>query len=117
MAKNLYAILSERIRQEKLNSGLTIEQLAEKAGISSSFLACLIVNKRKPSIDTVDKIATALNIPAAKLFEDTKSSENAEKDYFQDTASRIVLSVRPAHRKIVLSTLKELVKSLGQNPK
>lgn len=36
MRKNIYDILGERVREERKRTGLTIEQLAESAGISAN---------------------------------------------------------------------------------
>jgi len=110
MAKDIYAILAQRIRHEKIESGLTIDELAEKAGISSRFLACLIVNKRKPSVETVAKIADALHVPAYTLFQDVSNKSTAEDKRITETISRLVLSAKPANRKILLSMLEELSK-------
>lgn len=115
MPNDIYTILSYRIRQAKVNSGLTIEQLAEKAGISSSFLACLIVNKSKPSLETIARIADALNIPANQLFEEIPSGKQPSEKRIADDITRLVMSAKPSHRKIILSTLKELAKSLSAN--
>lgn len=112
--KNIYLFLSERIRQERIKSGLTIEQLAEKAGISASFLACLVINKRKPSIETAAKIAKALNIPVSKLFEGISTNQTAGND-LKEHIFHIVATAKPHHQRIMLSTLKELLKSLNKN--
>ena len=54
-------------RREKL--GLTQKELAEKAGITQSFLCDIEQGRSKPSIDTAVKIADALNISDIKFFE------------------------------------------------
>ena len=46
MGKNIYDIVGDRIREERKRTGLTIEQLAESAGISTSFLAYIETKKR-----------------------------------------------------------------------
>jgi len=69
MSKNIYDIVGERIREERKKAGLTIERLAELAQISSSFLAYIETKGRKASLETIQKLAEALRIPVAKLFE------------------------------------------------
>jgi len=69
MPRNIYDIVGERIREERKKAGLTIERLAELARISSSFLAYIETKGRKASLQTIQKLAEALRIPVAKLFE------------------------------------------------
>ncbi|MEI7481811.1 MAG: helix-turn-helix transcriptional regulator [Elusimicrobiota bacterium] len=71
MSQSIYDIVGERIREERKTAGLTIERLAELAHISSSFLAYIETKGRKASLETIQKLAEALRIPVAKLFETT----------------------------------------------
>ena len=54
-------------RREELD--LSQKELAEKAGISQSFLCDIEQGRSKPSIDTALKIAEVLNIGDIKFFE------------------------------------------------
>jgi len=69
MSINIYDIVGERVREERKKAGLTIERLAELAQISSSFLAYIETKGRKASLETIQKLAEALRIPVARLFE------------------------------------------------
>ncbi len=61
----------ERIRKYQIEKGLSYNDLADGADISSSHVYYLLNSKIKnPKIDTVIKIAKALKIPAYKLFID-----------------------------------------------
>lgn len=53
-------------RREELD--LSQKELAEKVGISQSFLCDIEQGRSKPSIDTALKIAEALNIRDVKFF-------------------------------------------------
>lgn len=53
-------------RREELD--LSQKELAEKAGISQSFLCDIEQGRSKPSIDTALKIAEVLNIRDVKFF-------------------------------------------------
>lgn len=68
MSKDIYATLAGQLRLRRLQAGLTLEALADSAGISTSFLAYLETNKKKPSLATVAKLATALGIPVSELL-------------------------------------------------
>ena len=54
-------------RREELD--MSQKELAEKVGISQSFLCDIEQARSKPSIDTALKIAEALNIDDIKFFE------------------------------------------------
>ena len=49
--------------------GISQKELADKIGISQSFLCDIEQGRSKPSIDTALKIAEALNIADIKFFE------------------------------------------------
>ena len=57
------------IKERREELGLTQKELAEKAGITQSFLCDIEQGRSKPSIDTAIKIADALNISDIKFFE------------------------------------------------
>lgn len=63
-----YKKLGLRIKYLREQSGLTQEQLAEKAGISLDYLGKIEVSINKPGLKTVFKIAKALKLPVKDLF-------------------------------------------------
>ena len=54
--------LGDNIRKERKRQLLTIEQLAEKAGITDNFLGKIERGDSTPSLQTIDSIACALNV-------------------------------------------------------
>lgn len=66
----------KEIMQEK---GITSVALASMVGLSKNTISNLINDKTKPSLDTINDIATALDIPMWQLFaspEDVAGSGN-----------------------------------------
>jgi transcriptional regulator with XRE-family HTH domain len=61
-------IFGENVRRQRKARGWTQEHLAELAGVSRAHLAVLETAKVWPSIDMVEKVSTALEIPASRLF-------------------------------------------------
>ena len=51
-----------RIKKFRKLSGLTIKRLADKAGVTQSYISQLENDKVNPSLGTLKKIANALNI-------------------------------------------------------
>lgn len=54
--------IGENIRRERKRQLLTIEQLAERAGITENFLGKIERGEGMPSLPTIDSIACALNV-------------------------------------------------------
>lgn len=54
--------------------GMTAKELASKIGISEGALSQSIKEGANPNLQTISKIATALNVPISALFE-------AERDF------------------------------------
>lgn len=62
--------LGEKIRQTRMNCGITQEKLAEMVDISTNFMS-LIENGRNMSVETLVKIADALGVTVDYLLSDT----------------------------------------------
>ena len=54
--------IGENIRKERKKQALTIEKLAEKAGITDNFLGKIERGDGTPSLSTLDSIANALGV-------------------------------------------------------
>lgn len=85
-----------RLREILKERHITIGQLSEMSGISQSNLSNYMTGKMSPTLDTLNRIAVALNIEITELFE-------KEED--------IVLFVKYRNRMVELSR-KELINYL-----
>lgn len=61
-------ILAVNIKENRRKNGFSQERLAEKAGISTPFIAMIEVSRKFPTPEVLDKIAKALNIKTWELF-------------------------------------------------
>lgn len=66
-----YLALGKRIRSYRRNLRLTQEQLAEKTGVSLSFIGHIERGTRKASLETLVGISNALNVSPAILLQDS----------------------------------------------
>lgn len=57
-----------RIKEICKSKGITLNDLAERVGVSRVSLSGIATGKQKPSFDTLERLADALNIPPAELF-------------------------------------------------
>lgn len=60
--------LGATIRESRKAAGLTLQQLADKAGVSISYLSQLERNLLTPSVSTLKRLADLLQIPAGELM-------------------------------------------------
>jgi transcriptional regulator with XRE-family HTH domain len=56
------------VRRRRKVLGLTLEQLAERSGLTPNYLGTVEAGKRDPSLSTVFGIAKGLGIPAGDLL-------------------------------------------------
>lgn len=67
-------IIGENIRRQRKQQLLTIEQLAERAGITDNFLGKIERGEGMPSLPTLDSIACALHVTMDSLKGDGQST-------------------------------------------
>lgn len=68
MPQELFKQLGARIKELRKNIGISQESLAEAARTSSVYLSRIEAGKQKPSINTLDKLANAMNVPLSLFF-------------------------------------------------
>ena len=60
---------SERLRELRMARGLSQERLAMEAGLARSYVGEVERAQRNISLINITKLATALDVPAARLLE------------------------------------------------
>ena len=60
--------VGRRVRQLRTRAGMTQERLAERAEISVSFLSMIERGERSPHLDTLDRLALALEVAVEEIF-------------------------------------------------
>ena len=64
-----------KIKELAKNNNLSLLELSAKVGISKTSLSQIVTGKQKPSLDTLEKIASALNVGISDLFGDSVASD------------------------------------------
>lgn len=67
--KHVNTHIGQRIKEIRKTKGLTQETLAEKVEISTRYLSRLEVGQQSASIDTLVRLAEALNVELGELFD------------------------------------------------
>lgn len=106
--------VGERIKAARKQAGLTQKELAERLGLSFQAIAQWENNLRKPKLETLQKIAAALEVPIYELMEMTEEqakllevSYNMER-VKDNLAHTDISKFHPDLQKRIPSTLVEL---------
>lgn len=67
--KSTKELLGGRVKELRKMRGLSQEELSEKVGIDSKHLSRIEVGRGFPSLDTLEKLADALNVELKDFFE------------------------------------------------
>jgi len=63
------ARLGTRLRELRQKQQVTQEQLAERSGLHPTYVAKIEAGLRLPSLDALDRLAAALNVPLTRIVE------------------------------------------------
>ena len=61
--------MARRLKAARIEDGLTQQQLAERAGISSGYYARLERGEQDPPLTVIEKLAKALGVKVRSLLE------------------------------------------------
>lgn len=64
----LEQVIANHVRSRRLELGLNVGQLADRSGISKGMLSKIENAQTSPSLATIERLATALDMPVTSLF-------------------------------------------------
>ena len=73
-------LFGQRLREQRIKHGLTLEQLAEKSELSSNYIGMVERGLKEPGLATIVKLLNALNISADTLLCDLVPSASHVTD-------------------------------------
>ena len=79
----------QNLKFYRKKGGLTQEKLAEAIGMSTAYIGDMEARERFPSAETIDKIAAALGIRPAVLFDETASPEAIKSSFQKEYATTL----------------------------
>lgn len=68
-------VFSKNVKKYRMQSGLSQEHFAEKAGLHRTYISAIECGKRSISLDYIQKIADALQIDTYLLFVDQEKED------------------------------------------
>ena len=90
---NIMEILAQNLKENRRKLGITQPILAEKAGLSTHYLAMIEVARKFPTADVLNRLAIALEIYPHELFSVSVSPEKAINQLQQMILENINLAI------------------------
>lgn len=85
-------ILGRRIRSYRTSKGLSQEKLAELSGCHSTYIGQIERGEKNATIESIEKICSALNVSLSELFEkigvEEKGTENIPLECYEFLSSK-----------------------------
>ena len=105
-----YVLLGQRIRKYRKKKGYTLEKLAEMLDVSTTFIGQIERATGKPSLETLIKIANALEVSTdALLFEDL--NERSGDSHFLKRVEELTEGFTQREKTLVLKNI-ELMREM-----
>ncbi|OGS04213.1 MAG: hypothetical protein A3G41_08620 [Elusimicrobia bacterium RIFCSPLOWO2_12_FULL_59_9] len=105
---NIYEKIGRQIREERKARVLSLEELAEKADLTPSFLGQIERGERKLSVATLEKLAIALHVSPCNLMK----TETKKGFSWEDRIADLLRHQPLKHKVVVFKTLKYLFRIL-----
>jgi transcriptional regulator with XRE-family HTH domain len=99
-------LIGARLKELRKQAGMTQERLGELVDLDARHLSRLEVGKHFPSLDSLERIAVALNVPLAEFFQfGADESPAALRAYL----SRFVKGANVAQLRLAVKAIKLVV--------
>ncbi|MBA7468330.1 hypothetical protein ES707_03573 [subsurface metagenome] len=108
--ETIYRMVGKRIREERRRLKLTQEELAEKADITANFLGHIERGTKRPTLNTLKKIADVLQIPIVALFATEKTYKLPREDLFIKRFMSLLRDKKGEEKELVLKIAKMIFK-------
>jgi transcriptional regulator with XRE-family HTH domain len=86
---NLREILANNMKENRQRIGISQSKLAERAGISTQYIAMIELTKQFPSPEVLERIALVFGIESHELFAVPLSPEKSIERLYRDVIKEI----------------------------
>ena len=104
--KSIYQLMGKKIRASRKMLELTQADLAEKAGISINYTGHIERGTKKASLETILRIANALEIPVSELFNESEGYEPAREDLFSKKILFLIKDKKTYEKENILKVIR-----------
>lgn len=103
---NLSNEIGQRIRNYRLQSKLSQEELAEKCGLHPTYIGQVERGEKNATLESISKIAGGLNVPLSTLFENISDTNIAG---YPAQAYNLVMSMPLAEQEKLIKILQLII--------
>ncbi len=108
MEESTKKLLGVRIKELKKTRGLSQEQLSKKIDIDPKHLSRLEVGRSFPSLNTLEKLANALQVDLRDFFEFAHEAKNTRE--LKEIISNLLKEVDEEQLRLAVKVLRALVR-------
>lgn len=106
------ALLGKRIREERVRSGLTQEQLAELTDVSTTYIGFVERGERSITLEKLIDLATALHVSIDELLHDILPTSETPDDL---QIQALWQDATPDEQSLILSLVKSVLSHTRKN--
>jgi transcriptional regulator with XRE-family HTH domain len=114
--------IGETIRNYRLQKGMSQGDIEKRTGLLRCYLSRVENGHTIPSLDTLAKIATAMDLPLAQFFADNNNDNHKanlpqlseDEVRFLSQIRRYSASLNESDRKLVLAMVKKMAASIAR---
>jgi transcriptional regulator with XRE-family HTH domain len=104
---NIREILAKNLKENRQKLGITQPKLAERANLSTHYLAMIEVARKFPTADVLERLAAALDIAPHELFSVSPSPEGVMEKLQQAILDNLDHTIENAVNKAIQKALAE----------
>jgi transcriptional regulator with XRE-family HTH domain len=112
--KEIYFAIGKRIREIRKKQSLTLEELSERANLNWSFVARIETGKAVASVESLVKIAQALNVPVKDLFSTTAIRQ---EELLDRQAGSLIQQLKTSDKSHLVQILRLILSTSNKNRK
>jgi transcriptional regulator with XRE-family HTH domain len=98
---NIKEVLARNLKENRRRLGITQPELAERAGMSTQYLAMIEIARKFPTADILERLAAALGINPHELFSVAVSPERAMEQLQQVILNNVDQAIENAMEKAI----------------
>lgn len=102
-------VIAKRVREYRTQLGLTVEQLADRSGISKGMLSKIENAQASPSLGTLVKLASAIAVPLTSLFRGLEEEHDALLVRAGQGVEIVRKGTRVGHRYFLLGAMRGVI--------
>jgi transcriptional regulator with XRE-family HTH domain len=114
--------IGETIRNFRLQKGMSQGDIEKRTGLLRCYLSRVENGHTIPSLDTLAKIATSMDVPLAQFFAESSGGDNArhlpqlseDEVRFLTQIRRYSSNLNDSDRKLVLAMVKKMAATAGR---